>query len=240
MPGKDGLTILNDRPVNAETPAHLLNDEVTPTSRHFVRNNGIPPDDMDAESWRLTIDGLVDKPMTLSIADLSKKDFEVVTQQLTIECGGNGRAFFEPPAKGNQWTYGAVASSEWTGVRLADVLKAAGVKPSAIYTAHEGADTHLSGDPDKLPISRGVPIEKAMNPSNLIAFAQNGADINPDERRAPASRGSRLARLLFPEVAHAGLAARQGARRRQDDRKRLPGAALSCRAGHQGSPRRTS
>ena len=64
-------------------------------------------------------------------------------------------------------------------MRLADVLKAAGVKPNVVYTAHVGADTHLSGDPDKLPISRGVPIEKAMNPSNLIAFAQNGADINP-------------------------------------------------------------
>ena len=65
--GKDGLTVLNDRPVNAETPPHLLNDDVTPTSRHFVRNNGIPPDNMDADTWSLTIDGLVDKPMKLSI-----------------------------------------------------------------------------------------------------------------------------------------------------------------------------
>ncbi len=48
--GKDGLTVLNDRPVNAETPPHLLNDAVTPTSRHFVRNNGIPPDNMDADT----------------------------------------------------------------------------------------------------------------------------------------------------------------------------------------------
>ena len=103
LPGKDGLIVLNDRPVNAETPAHLLNDDVTPTNRHFVRNNGIPPDDMDAESWRLTIDGLVDTPMTLSIADLTDR-FEVVMQQLTIECGGNGRAFFEPPASSRTWS----------------------------------------------------------------------------------------------------------------------------------------
>jgi len=176
--GKDGITILNDRPVNAETPADMLDDDVTPTSRHFIRNNGIPPEDMDAGSWTFTVDGFVDSPMTMSIADLKSK-FEVVTEQLTIECGGNGRAFFDPPAKGNQWTYGAVACSEWTGVRLRDVLKAAGVQSNVVYTAHYGADSHLSGDPDKLPISRGVPIEKAMNPHNLIAFAQNGNDIHP-------------------------------------------------------------
>jgi DMSO/TMAO reductase YedYZ molybdopterin-dependent catalytic subunit len=96
-----------------------------------------------------------------------------------IECGGNGRGFFDPPASGNQWTLGAVACSNWTGVRLVDVLKAAGVKDNVVYTAHYGADAHLSGDPEKLPISRGVPIAKAMNPHNLIAFEQNGAPIHP-------------------------------------------------------------
>lgn len=176
--GKDGLTVLNDRPVNAETPPHLLDDAITPTKRHFIRNNGIPPENMDAKSWKLTIDGLVDKPMTLTIDQLKKK-FDVVTEALAIECGGNGRAFHDPPAKGNQWTYGAVACSEWTGVRLADVLKVAGVKDNVVYTAHVGADAHLSGKEGKLPISRGVPIDKAMNEHNLIAFAQNGAPIHP-------------------------------------------------------------
>lgn len=68
--GKNGLTILNDRPVNAETPAHLLDDDVTPTARHFIRNNGIPPESVNPDTWMLTIDGLVDKPLELSIADL--------------------------------------------------------------------------------------------------------------------------------------------------------------------------
>lgn len=176
--GKEGLVILNDRPVNAETPAHLLDDEVTPAARHFIRNNGIPPDQVDPATWSLTIDGEVEKPLTLSIADL-RKNFEVVTLLLQIECGGNGRAFFEPKAKGNQWTVGAIGCSEWTGVRLADVLNAAGLKSSAVYTAHYGADTHLSGDPKKDPISRGVPIAKALDPHNLIAFEQNGAPIHP-------------------------------------------------------------
>jgi DMSO/TMAO reductase YedYZ molybdopterin-dependent catalytic subunit len=115
--GKDGLTLFNDRPVNAETPPHLLDDAITPTARHFIRNNGLPPESVDAATWTLTVDGLVDNPMTFSIADLKAK-FEVVTSALVIECGGNGRGFFNPPAKGNQWTYGAVACSEWTGVRL--------------------------------------------------------------------------------------------------------------------------
>jgi len=176
--GKDGLTLLNDRPLNAETPPHLLDDPITPTARHFIRNNGLPPEDIGAEGWSLTVDGLVDNAMTMSIDELKSK-FEVVTMALTLECGGNGRAFFNPPARGNQWTYGAVGCSEWTGVRLADVLKAAGVKDNVVYTAHVGADSHLSGDPEKLPISRGIPMEKAMDEGNLIAFAQNGQPIHP-------------------------------------------------------------
>ena len=125
----------------------------------------------------MQIDGLVNEPMALGIEDL-KKRFEVVTQRLTIECGGNGRAFFDPPARGNQWTLGAVACLEWRGVRLRDVLKAAGVKETVVYTAHVGADTNLSGKEGKLPISRGVPIEKAMNRSNLIGFGMNGGPLH--------------------------------------------------------------
>ena len=176
--GKDGLSILNDRPVNAECPPHLLDDAVTPTARHFVRNNGVPPENVDPATWTLDIDGEVENPLKFTIDEL-KKNFNVVTLQLQLECGGNGRSFFDPKAKGNQWTVGAVACSSWTGVRLADVLKKAKLKNNAKYTAHFGADTHLSGKPEKLPISRGVPISKALNPFNLIAFEQNEAPIHP-------------------------------------------------------------
>ncbi len=177
--GKDGLTLLNDRPVNAETPPHLLDDPVTPTARHFIRNNGLPPEEVDPADWTLTVDGLVDNPMTLGVADLQDR-FDTHSMALTLECGGNGRAAFDPPAKGNQWTLGAVACSEWTGVKLKDVLNAAGVKPGVVYTAHVGADEHLSGDPDKLPISRGMPIDNAMADNVLIAWGQNGAAIHPN------------------------------------------------------------
>ncbi|MDE0406562.1 MAG: sulfite oxidase [Alphaproteobacteria bacterium] len=187
--GKDGLVVLNDLPFNAETPAHLLDDAITPTERHFVRNNGVPPQTVDASTWALTVDGLVETPLTLGIDDLTQR-FEVVTRALTLECAGNGRAFFDPPATGAQWTYGAVACSEWTGVRLADVLKAAGVKSGVVYTAHEGADTHPSGVESGPPISRGVPIAKALDPDSLVAFAQNGQPIHP-------MNGAPL-RLVFP------------------------------------------
>ncbi len=176
--GKDGLSVLNDRPLNAETPAHLLDDDITPTERHFIRNNGLPPSEVDAQSWTLTVDGEVDSPLELSLDDL-KNNFEVVTYALQIECGGNGRGAFNPPARGNQWTVGAIGNARWTGVRYADVLKAAGLTDKALYTGQYGADSHLSGDPEKEAISRGMPIWKAMDPYTLIAFQQNGEDIHP-------------------------------------------------------------
>lgn len=176
--GKDGLVVLNDRPVNAETPAHLLDADITPIKRHFVRNNGVPPTDVNVAEWTLSITGEVENPLTFTIEEL-KSQFEVVELALQIECGGNGRAGFNPPAKGNQWTTGAIGNSKWTGVRLKDVLEKAGVKSTAVYTGHLGADTHLSGDPEKAPLSRGVTIEKALDPHNLIAFQQNGEDIHP-------------------------------------------------------------
>ena len=175
---KPELTILNDRPINAETPPHLLDDLITPTKRHFVRNNGTIPNlsKEEIKNWSLSIEGNVQKTKNYSINDLKNK-FEVVTKALQLECGGNGRAFFKPPASGNQWSYGAISCSEWTGVKLADVIKASGIKRSTIYTGHFGADIHLSGDETISPLSRGVPINKALDENNIIAFAMNGKNI---------------------------------------------------------------
>lgn len=173
----EGLIILNDRPINAETPPHLLNDAITPADKFFVRNNGIPPADIDVESWTLTIEGeSAQTSKSFTIEDLKSK-FEIVSYQLTIECGGNGRSEFNPPAKGNQWSTGAVGCPKWTGVRLRDVLKDVGVKDDAVYLGYYGADTHLSGDPDKVVISRGVPIKKALEAEALIAWKMNDEDI---------------------------------------------------------------
>jgi DMSO/TMAO reductase YedYZ molybdopterin-dependent catalytic subunit len=176
--GKDPrLAVLNDRPINAETPAHLLDDDVTPAELHFVRNNGLPPASVDPDKWTLTVDGeSVKAPKTFTLAEL-KERFKAATYQIVLECGGNGRAEFVPAAKGNQWTTGAVGCARWTGVRLRDVLKAVGVKKDAVYVGYSGADTHLSGDAKKRPISRGIPIQKARKPETLLAWAMNGEDI---------------------------------------------------------------
>ncbi len=178
IPGKNGLRILNNRPLNAETLPHFLDDEITPNDRHFVRNNGLVPSsahEMDAKGWTLTVDGEVHNPLVLTLEQL--KRFKPYTYSLQIECGGNGRAGYDPPAKGNQWTYGAVGCATYTGVRMGDVLRSAGLKNSAVYTGYYGNDLHLSGDPNKIPISRGTPISKAMDEHTLIVWEMNGRPL---------------------------------------------------------------
>ncbi len=187
LPGKDArLIILNDRPVNAETPPHLLDQEVTGADRLFVRNNGVVPDSImaseprDPASWTLSIGGeAMPEEVIFTLADLQQQ-FKHYTYQLTLECGGNGRKEFSPPASGNQWDNGAVGCPRWTGVRLRDVLGAAGYdRTKAVYVGYYGKDTHLSGDPDQVTISRGVPIAKALEDESLIAWAINGEPLPP-------------------------------------------------------------
>lgn len=176
--GKDaGMVVLNDRPLNMEAQAHLLNDKVTPTSKMFIRNNGLIPDQIDALNWSLTIEGESASTTKIYTIDDLKRKFEKHTYQLTLECGGNGRAEFDPPAKGNQWTVGAVSCANWSGVRLRDLLDDVGIKPDAVYIGYYGADIHLSRDPNKVPISRGFPMSKAMQDETLLAYEMNGADI---------------------------------------------------------------
>ena len=171
------MVVLNNKPWNIEAQAHLLNDAVTPNSKMFIRNNGIIPLEINESTWTLKIDGeSVRKEKVYSLKDLKTK-FKQYTYQLTLECGGNGRSEFDPPAKGNQWTVGAVHCANWTGVRLKDILDDVGIKNDAVYIGYHSADTHLSGDLAKEPISRGVPMAKAMQEETLIAWQMNGKDI---------------------------------------------------------------
>ena len=189
--GKEGLVVLSDRPVNAETPLTLLDDDVTSNAAHFIRNNGLVPErakNQDLTGWRLTVDGNVRKPLKLNLEDLRR--YPNKTAQLVMECGGNGRAGFCPPARGNQWKLGAVGCAEYTGVRLRDVLEDAGLEASSVYVAYYGEDPHLSGNTDEVPISRGVPIEKALNDWTLLAWEMNGEPL-------PAQHGFPL-RLVAP------------------------------------------
>lgn len=213
IPQKDGLSVLNERPLNAETPAYLLDDATTPTSRLFVRNNGLLPASVDAEGWRLSIagEGCV-RPATFSIAQLQER-FPIYSYDLQLECGGNGRAEFRPRAGGNQWTTGAIGCPRWTGVRVKDVLAYCGVTSEAVYLGYVGADRHLSGDPNKVVISRGVPLHKALEDESLIAFKLNGEPI-PALHGAPlrlvcggwpgSVSGKWLTQLLVREQEHDG------------------------------------
>ncbi|WPB84065.1 sulfite oxidase [Sediminicoccus rosea] len=178
MEGKAELILQGDRPLVGETPEHMLDEAVTSYRYFFVRNNGQIPEPLttDPNAWRLTIDGEVNTPLTLTLGELRSR-FPSVTRQLQMECGGNGRAFFTPQTRGNQWGNGAISNGEWTGVRLRDVLAAAGLKPGAAFTGHFGADPHLSGATDRQAISRGMPIAKAMDEDTIIAFALNGQPV---------------------------------------------------------------
>jgi DMSO/TMAO reductase YedYZ molybdopterin-dependent catalytic subunit len=169
--------VLGERPLVAETPEHLLDDETTPLDKFFIRNNGqIPDPPTDLDGWKLKVDGEVNTPLDLSLGEL-KQRFPARTYRMVMECGGNGRSAFHPQARGNQWTNGGAGCAEWTGVPLAEVLKAAGLKDTAKYTAHYGADPHLSGDPTKESISRGMPIPKALEEHSMLVWAMNGEPL---------------------------------------------------------------
>ena len=190
-PGKEkGLVVLGERPLVAETPEHLLDDETTPISKFFIRNNGqIPEPAANSDAWKLTVDGEVNNRLEITLAEL-KSRFQSKTYRMVLECGGNGRSFFQPQARGNQWTNGGAGCAEWTGIPLSEVLQAAGLKDTAKYTAHYGADLHLSGDTTKDALSRGMPIAKAMEPHSLIVYAMNGEPL-------PTIHGGPL-RLVIP------------------------------------------
>ncbi len=171
------MVLLNERPWNMEARAHLLDDRVTPAKKMFIRNNGLVPKSIDLANWTLTVDGeAVSKAKTYTLAEL-KSYFKAYTYQLTIECGGNGRHEFYPPASGNQWTIGAVSCAEWTGLRLRDLLDDVGITDQAVYVGYHAADVHLSEDPKKEAISRGIPISKALQEETLLAYAMNGKAI---------------------------------------------------------------
>ena len=178
FPGKnDKLVVLGEKPLVAETPESLLDDDTTPIEKFFIRNNGqLPEETKNPDAWKITIDGEVNNKLEITLGELKSK-YKAVTRRMVLECGGNGRGAFSPPARGNQWTNGGAGCAEWTGVPLADVLKAAGLKPTAKYTAHYAADLHLSGDANKPTISRGVRIAKAMDPNTLIVWAMNGQPL---------------------------------------------------------------
>jgi DMSO/TMAO reductase YedYZ molybdopterin-dependent catalytic subunit len=173
-PGKEKLIVRSLRPPDYETPVALLDSWLTPVEHFYVRSHMPVPAGIDAAAWTLQLEGEVDNPLTLTLDELKKLPSATVT--MVLECAGNGRAFFDPPVAGIQWSKGAIGNARWTGVRMADVLKRAGVKSTGRFVTMNGADRGMGQQPDFV---RQVPIEKAMHPDTLIAYEMNGQPIAP-------------------------------------------------------------
>ncbi len=172
---KPGLHVHDEEALNAEPPLDLLDEAITPVDAFFIRNNGALPDIADESAWTLTIDGEVERRTVWTLPEL-KDAFETVTVTAVLECAGNGRSQFSPATDGLQWRLGAVGCARWTGVRLGELLRHAGVKPSAVYTGHHAPDRQID-KPERAALSRGLPIAKALAPETLIAFAMNGEPL---------------------------------------------------------------
>ena len=173
VPGKEKLIIRSLRFYDLETPVNLLDSWITPVNLFFVRNHMSEPTEFDAETYRLKISGEVEHPLELTLAELRKMTPATVTN--TLECAGNGRAFYEPHVPGVQWQRGAVGNARWTGPRLKDLLDRAGVKSTGKFVAFFGLDE----PPEKVPkFVRGVPIGNAMDPDTLLATQMNGAALS--------------------------------------------------------------
>jgi sulfite oxidase len=159
------------RPVDFETPVELLDSFITPNDAFYVRGHMTAPV-VDAQAWQLTVDGEAKTPRALSVADL--RSLPAVSVTATLECAGNGRAFFDPPVAGIQWRKGAVGTSRWTGARLRDVLAAAGATSGATHVWMSGGDRPLGTQP---PFVRQVPWAKAIDADTIVAYEMDGQPL---------------------------------------------------------------
>jgi sulfane dehydrogenase subunit SoxC len=157
--------------VSAMTPLQDLSGIITPNGLHHARcHAGVPA--IDPDRHRLLVHGLVDRPLSFGMDDLVR--FPSVSRLHFLECSGNTK-FFDPRLIKPTWTvqdtHGQVSCAEWTGVRLADVLGEAGVRPGAAWVLAEGADAAA--------MTRSIPLEKALDDA-ILAYAQNGERLRPE------------------------------------------------------------
>jgi sulfane dehydrogenase subunit SoxC len=141
---------------------------LTPSSLHYERHHGGIPD-IDPAKHRLLIHGMVDRPLSLGVADLRR--LPSVSRILFLECGGNSGAEWSAPGAADvQRSHGLLSGSEWTGIPLSLLLQETGVRPGATWVIAEGADA--------CRMERSIPLSKAMD-DILVAFGQNGEALRP-------------------------------------------------------------
>lgn len=179
---RGALVPVKFEPFNAETPLEALTQPRTPTASFFVRSN-YPEPKLPADTHRITVEGAVETPLTLKVAELARGPLREVT--VTLECAGNGRTGMSPLPEGEPWDKGALATAVWRGVPLAEVLGRARLKPNVLEILVEGAD----GEGSKR-FARALPVSKAMHPDTLLALEMNGKPL-------PRAHGAPV-RLLVP------------------------------------------
>src|SRR6266849_4940988 len=183
--GRDELLRLTERPPNYESVRSTFTTRITPVERFYLRNHFDIPT-VEVATWRLNVHGLVEKPLSLSLADLERMPQAKV--EAVLQCAGNGRALFKPSVPGVQWRFGAMGNAEWSGVRLKDVLALAGTKQDAAFVQYQGAEKPtMSSTP---PFIRALPLAKAVHGDTLIALKMNGKPL--------ALNRGRPARLVVP------------------------------------------
>ncbi len=173
------MIVRNESPFNAEPPAHVLAEaEITALDAFYMRNHG-PFPDITPRDWQLTVDGLVDKPLSLTYDQLTKQ-FNADSVVATLACAGNRRAELLQvraiPGK-EPWAHGAISTAEWRGVRLADVLDAAGVHHhEGLHVAFAAPDVAQEARPVQ-SYGSSIPLSKAMSSEVLLAWEMNGQPL---------------------------------------------------------------
>lgn len=176
---RDDLILHEEDPFNAETDPRSLLGPVTATDAFYVRGHG-PVPALDPDRWRLRVDGLVERPLTLSLETLQTA-LEPRTLTVTLQCAGNRRAGLiavrDIPGEA-PWGPGATGTARWTGVALADVLALARPLPSAAQVGFEAADVSPQAEPEQR-FGGSIPLEKAIRPEVLLAWDMNGQPLPP-------------------------------------------------------------
>lgn len=178
--GKRGdMTVRGRVPFNAEPPAAVLaGAEITALDAFYCRNHG-PIPDIAPERWRLRVDGLVEKPLTLTYEQLTS-GFTAHTVEATLVCAGNRRAELlavRPIPGKDPWEHGAISTARWRGVRLADVLAAAGVhRDDGVHVAFTAPDVAQEASPVQ-PFGGSIPVGKAMSEEVLLAWEMNSEPL---------------------------------------------------------------
>jgi len=171
-----GLVVHRAHPLNCETsiPA-LLGGVIVPNAHFYVRNHFQIPT-LDPATFRLTVGGLVERPLSVSLRDLHNMRSQTLV--VTLECAGNGRTLFDPPIEGEKWDLGAVSTAEWTGVPLAEILDRAGARTGAREVLFRGADGgRVDGHSARIHFERSLQIDQARDADVLLAYAMNGEPL---------------------------------------------------------------